>query len=425
MFELFLIVFSFSVGLINLAPLFEIPSPWGDFNAEDILLLTLLVFIVPSYIRQRKKLFSLPFKNLERAWIVFILLLAVASFLSPAESLTERLVHVRFVQGYLLFFPTVAVITSERRLRLFAGFGLLIAVAGTILTVLQSLHGLENLFDSPFYDIGAWGGNKQIVEGITRVNLPVSNWIAYVILIALAIQLLKPNLSQGVVIGVLCITILLNFARSLWLGMLAAVFVELVVLMYVGAIKWARVSKIMVLPVSVAIVVIAAPLLGLQGLSDALGGRIEEGIFFFSAGAGTWGVRLAQSAAAYTLWSENWLFGIGTAYRSEFGGFIDMGLPSVLVSVGVVGFLAFVWLFGSCWRVGLRAAKLAFRQQSLYPVAIGVSVPALITLMLVYQQWLTPYVASVLGVASAIAAVSPVVCDVGDVRLARQFDRQL
>lgn len=400
---LYLVVCAFSFGLVNLGPLFSIESPWGSFNGNDALLLTLLVASVPCYLAQRRKTEMVWLRRMESVWMLFIVLLAVQSFRSPADSLTERLVHVRFVQGYLLFFPSIAVLTSGERVRRIAIAGMSFAIVGTVLTVLQSLHGLDNLFDSPYYSIGAWPGNKMMVGDIARVNLPISNWVAFVLLVLLPLSLLRFRPWQLALGSFLFLTILLNFARSLWLGMGAAFLTELLLLIWTRALRPGAAIRLLLVPLGGLAVLAAAPYVGLEGLSQALLERLNEGVLFYSTDSGTWRDRLYVAAAAMQLWESNPVWGVGTAYNLVFGTWIDLGPPMVLVSIGVVGLAIEVFLFAVCVSAGITALRQGLARGSLMLMLIGVALPAEVVLMLVYQQWLTPDCFAILGLASALA----------------------
>ena len=402
-----LIACAFSFGLVNLAPLFGIRTPLGDFNAEDVLLIVLLVISVPSYLRQRVASKSPWTRRVEFAWLLFILLLAIQSFRSPATSLAGRFVNVRFVQGYLLFFPTLAVVTSAKRLRILLVAGVAYALAGTVLTILQSLHGLENLFASQFYDIGAWAGNKMIVGGLARVNLPISDWVAFVILAVLAYGLIRPRPWHVVLIGFLSFTVLLNFARSLWLGMFAGFLVLMVLLGWLKRLRVKSVLGLTLIPLAALLAVGIAPMVGFQGLHQSLLERIGEGTRYFYENAGTWAARLSVGAAALALWRTNPLWRIGTAYYSVFGMWIDLGLPAALVSIGLIGLVIEVYLLLVCSLAAIEAARRGGAARSTAAIVLGIVVPAEIVLILVYQQWVAPSSFAILGVASALALVAP------------------
>lgn len=414
MLPLYLLVCAYSFGLINLAPLLSLPTPFGDFNGNDILLLALLVVSIPGYLQQRRILNSRSFRFLELAWLVFIMLLAVAAFRSPADSLRERLVNVRFVQDYLLFFPSIAVMTSKERVRKIAFVGVIFAVIGTGLTIAQSLHGLDNLFESPFYNIGAWGGNKIMVGGIARVNLPISNWIAFVLLAMLSLSLLRGQLWTLILSGFLSIAILVNFARSLWLGMAGGFAVEVVLLFSLGALLGPRLFRLLLVPLVLGLGFLAAPFVGLDGLTEAVQERLTEGLYFFSTSTGTWGGRLDVGAAAMDLWArEPWL-GVGTAYYSVFGQWIDLGLPALLVSVGIVGLILELVLFATCFFVGIQTLKRGVRYGIDALTIAGVVVPAELILIIVYQAWIDPRAFSILAFASALAIAAPAIFPAGE-----------
>lgn len=409
MLVLYLIVCAFSFGLINLAPLFMVSLAGRQFNAaEAILLIMLLVLSFPAYLQQRSKLSSPWFHRLELAWLILIIFLVVQSFRSPADSLAERLANIRFAQGFLLFFPSVAIMTSRRRLYIIAIVGVLFALIGTMLTIAQSRYGLENLFDSPFFDAGYWAGNKGYVEGeIARVNLPISNWVAFVLLVLLAQSLLQFRWWHLILGAFLLVTIMLNFARLLWLGIAVAFTVEVLLLWLLGMWRGAKVFRLALVLLVLVLSIGLAPYLGFGKLFDALQARLTEGIEYFVTGTGTWGRRLEVMEAAMELWRANPWWGVGTNYRKIFATWIDLGLPSVLVSIGVIGLIIIIIFWGICLWSGVTIARQGAVKNSMPLLIIGISVPAQVVFMLVYQQWLDPLGFAILGFASALLATSP------------------
>jgi O-antigen ligase len=402
---LYLVVCAFSFGLINLAPLLPISLAGRQFNAaEAILLIALLVLSLPAYLRQRRKLSSPWFHCLELAWLILIILLAVQSFRSPADSLAERLANMRFVQNFLLFFPSIAIMTSRKRLHIIAIIGVLFALIGTVMTIAQSIHGLENLFDSPLFDIGYWSGNKQYVAGIARVNLAISNWVAFVLLVLLAQTLLQFRWWHLLLGACFLITILLGFARLLWLGIIAAFTMEVFLLWRLGVLRGAKMFRLVLVPFVLALSIGLAQYLGFSEIFGALQEKLTEGIHYYVDKTGTWERRLEVMREAMELWKTNPWLGIGTAYYKILGVWIDLGLPTVLVSTGIIGLMSILYLFGICLLLGVASARKGVIKNSTLLIVIGVSVPAQVVLMLVYQQWLDPLGFAILGFASALLA---------------------
>jgi hypothetical protein len=400
---LYVVVSAFSYGLITLAPLVEIRLPVGRMNGEEVLLTILFLVTFHSYMLQRKRLRPFGFGRIEVVWLIFVALFLIVGWNSPASSIKERFLNVRIVERYLLFFPTVAVCTSLNRIKIIVKWGIFFAITGTILTIAQSIYGLTNLFGSDYYNIGVWGGNKMYLGSLARVNLPISNWIAFVILVIFAQLLLRWKWNQVFLATFLCITVLLNFARSLWLGMLGACFVIVWLLYREKVVSRDQMVRLSFFPLIIGGSLLVGSLVGLSDLPGALMGRILEGIFIFETGSGTWSVRLVGLANAITLWLNNWAFGVGLNYWETFGGYLDLGIAIVLLSVGIVGFFVLCWLLYNCWGLAISTLKRGIEIESHDMIIAGVSMAALIILMLVYQQWINPYVTSILGFISGIA----------------------
>lgn len=401
-FGLYLIVLASSLGFVNLAPLTPLSSDVGKLNAADILLAILAIVTLPGYLRERKKFVMFGASGLELAWVGFIIVVLLASYYSPASSLRERFVNLRFARGFILFFPTVAVISTESRLKAILRWGIVFALIGTLITIAQSLHGLTNLFDSDYYDIGDWVGNKQMVGGLARVNLPVSNWVAFVLLVLFADNLIRSKWTLICLSGILFVTILLNFARSLWLGLFAGFFVEFLYFYRLGLLTSRSLARLAMIPFAIILAVFAADALGIGDLIGAISYRLDEGLFFFKSGSGTWGVRMIDTDMAFKIWGENWLWGLGTAYQKVLGRALDMGIAIVLVSMGAIGLLTLCVLLFKSWQVGWNTLKWGLISNSHWALLAGAALIGQVTLMIVYQQWLNPYVAPILGVSGGV-----------------------
>lgn len=403
MFALFTVNLACHFGLVNLSPLWRL----GPFNASDSLLGILMVFTAPVYLRQRRKIASAWFRRLEFAWLLLIGLIAVEALRSPARSILQQLVDLHIVEGYVLFFPTVAVVNSRARFHQVVCIGLIFALAGTVLTLAQSLHGLQNLFDSPYYETGSWPGNKQLVGDVARVNLPISDWISFVLLILFGVSLLRPRWWYLPIAVFLSIAILLNFARSLWLSMLAGMAVEALIL---AVHRRVSVGKVVILLVIIPIVFLLslqiAAYLGFAALPDALQSRVEEGFVTFESGTGTWGARLDQADLALHLWQNDPIWGIGTDYLSVTGQWIDLALPMTLMSIGIAGLVTTSYLAGTCCLAALSTVPRALSIGRLEGVALAAAVPAYTMWIIVVQAWVDPLAFAILGFVSGLAMIT-------------------
>lgn len=405
---LYVAVVLFSVGFVDLSPVPVLRIAGGEMNLEDLLLGLLLIGSVPGYVRRRSELDQSAFRRMERAWILLIVVLGIASWSSPAGGFTERVVNLRFVQGSLLFFPTVAVLRDEHAIRRLARIAVAMAIGATLLALVQSLRGPTNLFDSPLYDIGAWGGNKGYVGNIARVNLPSSNWVAWVSLLLFAVVLQRNSSGLLLLMSFLLLTVVINFARSLWIGMILAALAEYLVLRAAGALGGGTLRRAILVPAVLVGGMAAAVAFVFPELVGSVAGRIDEGLTSYAEESGTWGWRVGQGVAALELWRSYPLLGVGTNYISVFPSFIDFGLPAILVSAGLAGLAALVWLWWVCLKQGGATARHGGGVQDLMTTAIGAGLVGQVVLMAVYQQWVIPYVTAILGVASGAAVAAAV-----------------
>jgi hypothetical protein len=395
-------------GLINLAPLFALRTPLGALNAKDLLVLLVFAFSLPAYLRQRAVLGSPWFRWVEALWTVFAVLLAAGALRSPAASLTERFVQLRATEDFYLFYPSVAILTTFRRLRIMTVLVVVFAVFGTALTLAQSLHGTEYLFDSPFYDIGAWNGNRVNYGGITRVDLPVIELISYTLLGLIAASLLKFRAWYAYVAAFLLSAVVVNFARSLWLALAIAIVVEVWLLVRSGHVSLARLRKLTPVLVLVVLAVVAVALSGRVGLTSVLTQRIADGFAMVAQDTGTWGNRFTVAQKAMELWSTNPLWGVGQGYYKVIGDSPDLGYAETLVTIGVVGLGVDLALLGVCAVYGARLVTRSNLVRSPHAVLAGVVLAADVVLQVIDQEWIYSRAFVVLAVAAALAFALPV-----------------
>ena len=405
---LYFVACGFTFGMYRLDRAISLATPLGELNGNDLVLVVLLLWSLPEYLRLRKEHPSPWFRWVELAWVALLIMLGIAALNSVAENMKDRFVHLRFLEPYLLFFPTVAVLTDRRRLRQCMTFGICLAVLGTILTIAQAIHGLTLLTDSPVYNVGSWLGSRGMVGALVRVNLPISNWAAFVILLLVASLLIRWRWWVVGLFILLALTVFINFARSLWLSLFVATVLEIVLFSWNGILDFKSGLRIALVPAVGAIALLVAPLVGLESLGDSMIGRIAEGVQFLNGGSGTWGERVDQSAWTWALLDQGyWLFGVGTDYQTFSGYIIDLGLPSTLLSVGIVGMTVLFGTLTVCFFAGIDSLKEAVRRDDLAAIVVCVGLPAVIIQRLVYQHWLYPESAGILAAALGAALMVP------------------
>ena len=247
-----------------------------------------------------------------------------------------------------------------------------------------------------------------MVGGLVRVNLPVSNWVAFVLLLLMPALLLRWRWWVAGLIIFLLLAVFVNFARSLWISMLVAFALEIGLFFLGGILNLKSALRIGLVPVMGVLALLLAPLVGLQSLGDSVAGRLAEGAQFFSAGLGTWADRVEQSQWTWDLLDQGyWLFGVGTDYYSFFGVPVDMGFPQTLLSVGIVGLVVFLGTMIVCFLAGIDGLKQGILRDDLFAVLACVGLPAVIVQRLVYQHWLYPESAGILAAAAAAALMFP------------------
>src|SRR3990170_1834742 len=347
---LFLFYFAFGIGKTLLVLLFirvNLDAFHGQFNMSFASVKTIslpaligifmLVLGVLQILPRKSSLRNLP---IIKAWSFFLVacLLSLPFSQNLANSLSEFLELCSFV---VLFVLVVISIRSKRDVQNMVVCLILSSVIPIIVGLIQILN------------------NRYIVVGLEpsfRVysTLPhPSAYAFYLIIIAvLTISLMNrgknpPHKVKSIILlAFISVSLVYTFTRGAWLGLALSLFV-------LGILQKKKFQLFS--PVIVALLFLNVPLI-YERFQPIFDPRLSKFTSF------AWRFGLWNSAISYFL--AHPLFGIG------FGNFILIGHEitnffmnahndylKLLVETGIVGFLGFIWVLASTWRIGIAAFK--------------------------------------------------------------------
>jgi hypothetical protein len=224
------------VGIIRLEPLVTIDSPVGRIRGSDLLLLfQVFVTIVIFCISPKKRLLT---DSMSKLWLFFIFILVCMTINSPSDWTEtggmETFAQLRKLFYFMSYFYILALTSDSSDLNFLFKSLVVIALIGSVLTIMQSLSGPDPLFGAvvgkdhdSYYNIAIWGQFDQIGP-LTRVNLPVIFLVVFLFNYYFARMLEKINLFPLFLVGLFSLIIVINFSR----GLFAGIFIALVALYF-------------------------------------------------------------------------------------------------------------------------------------------------------------------------------------------------
>jgi O-antigen ligase len=329
-------------------------GPLGDLNVAAILTGMLVVmglaYIAVNRVNVSKIPLVWPFSTLLAVFSVGILYAP-----DPGAALQDWFRAVGFFMLYLLL---VDLLRDEKRTADVVAAVLFSAVVPVVFGVYQI----------------ATGAGDQFTEGFTRIAGTFTHPTPYAIYLATVLPIVVvafvharsdlAKLALGALAAAMVVCVIATFTRGAWVGLLVSLFV-------MGAVKY-RVA-LLVLPAVALLIWIAVPgvqerLTGMGGDDSSIGWRTEQ-----------WEGALAIQSS----WQR--LTGAGLeAVDSRLGNSTHSDYVRIWVEAGVLGSVAFLWLYGSLARrtiAGYRALS------SEYHRSIVLAFGAILVARLVMFAW--------------------------------------
>lgn len=357
MLVIYYIVMVYNLGFFRL--------PDGSLKGiMDILNIVLFIYSVFKYINIRKNITYNFYSKFEIPFLLFLFYFVLSALFSDTNSKYGQIINLRLTYGFLLFFPTVILNDSIGKIKFLLRFCFFLAFLGSILSIVQSLHGAEPLFDAEnYYNLGHWGGQQyNIFPGMARVMLPPIYTI-YIVFIFFFMRLLVEKKKKNIVFMiVLILPIFISYARSFWL----AIFITFSVILFIGnyykffkVLSWIKIFLITIVIIYVGIF-IGQNFFG-ANLSYALLDRLNDLFFDVENTSGTLGSRIAMIPIALSIWAKNpfWGNGVLLSVLDYFPNLTDVGFVYVLVTIGLIGLFLIVLYYYSILYFGNKILRIS------------------------------------------------------------------
>jgi hypothetical protein len=395
---IFYFLLAFNIGL------FKFPAGrWQAFG--DFMNLSFFIISIIKYQRQRKILSYTTFSFLEKSWIVFLIYFVISAIISPSTSKYGSIGNLRLAYPYFLFFSSVALLTSQDKIRSFLKVLVVYAVIGGVLSIIQSFYGVVPIFDiKGFYNIGHWGGQQlYIIPGIARVMLPPL-YLIYIVFIALVYnEILFHDHQYSILLLFFLVTILIGFARSLWVATVLTVLITMIAVMGINILdlkKLIKLSALIITAVTLGFIIV----INIFGDSFLLALTNRYFLLFsdIEYGQGTFGSRLITMGDSIKLWLKNPYWGNGAAYTSitKMYRLSDVGFTYVLVTIGIVGMILVMNLYLSVVVFSYHMIKLSLKIKNKNLLLAGIisfSIPVFFLCCQQFTQSTFMYVLLALG----------------------------
>lgn len=323
----------------------------------DILMIPLIVYSLISWrrrevrdVNERFLIFSFSI------FIIYFIIILVTSEMYLSE--VTSLMNIRLIYPYILFYVTIVILRNRQQIIAAVKYFLFLSVVASLFSVIQSIHGLEPLFNPHgFYNIGHWGGQGNIMIGpFARVMLPTV-YLVYIVFIGSIIYLYISNkFNYIILITVLLVSIIISFTRSFWLATAIALVLSVYLLLRTGQIK--RITFNISIVLLLLFIGVTLFLISLDNpVSSSLSQRFLSIFSDIQNSSGTYGVRLMNLQRYLATWqSYGLLFGVDPFYIDRFGepALSDVGFIYVLVTIGLTGLilLLLLWISGIVFSIG-------------------------------------------------------------------------
>lgn len=377
-FGLVLVIFSLALGQLVRIPL---PGTESFFLPNDVIIPVMILFwIFEKLVKRDFKIQSTPLN----APLFFFLGIALISLiwgirnLAGGEALVSSFYYLRFLEYALFFYVVLDVARGAKEIKKYVVW---IFVCSFILAILGFL---QYIFVPDFSAMAAKAGwdphIKRLLSTWFDPNF-MGGFFVFILSFVLSFFLYSPNRKHKLFLAILGLVLfgalILTYSRSAFLAFLA-------MLLVLGILK----SKKLLLGGLAALLI-------LVGVSDRLQTRL--------AGATeidvTAQARIASWLATWEIAQDHLFLGVGfntfkyvqseygkigsEASHSDFGS--DSSFLTILVTTGILGFLAYLWLLGAMFWVSFKAWRE--ERDNKIAAALGLGMLGALSGMLVHSQF--------------------------------------
>ena len=321
----------------------------------NFLLYTFMVIVIlyKTRIDKTSEVVKTPLKLPILLFLVSILITGVFSLILFSQTLGLVFMGLMDMIHYLMFFPVIYCIKTEKQLHSIILFIFIVAIINAIFTIISSFYP-----DSPFAFanvVEKWG-----FGGYYFRTFPYGlHLIVLIFLISISIlPFLQSGFIKILLLGIiltLFFSVILTFTRSIWLPLIISL-VGLVVL-----IPRKNMGKLIIwISICCVIVVIASMFLNYISPSFYYGDLIHtvsKGFissfkaFDFIGGLSldpSFNARILEAQQGIEMIKDNLLVGVGYKYRLATEearvSYLHNGYLSILMVQGLIGFIPFMWL---------------------------------------------------------------------------------
>jgi hypothetical protein len=256
----------------------------------------------------------------------------------------------RIAPFYMTFFIILGFVADRRDYERLTRIWFGLCITGTVLIILQSLHGTDPLFAGTGLDQVFTPPSPMITEHygpLHRTVFPFYFAAVWAIFYCLARWTFSPSVKWLLSAQFFSVAFIFNLARGLYFGVLCA-FVAFVLLM----VRTRRMVGQIMLAVTIPALIIGVtlPAVGYSDLATGIAMRVGSGLQDVQSGGGTWGGRLDQVAqfrrlapGPVDLWFGYGYLGVRSGLSLSFIelGFVDLVYRGGLLGAAVMGFIVF------------------------------------------------------------------------------------
>jgi hypothetical protein len=330
--------------------MFKFPDSYPGM-IYDLLFLPLIIYSILSWKKSLKS--DLVEKSLIFSWGFFVVY-NVILLVSCEKSLSQitSILNIRLIYPYLLFYAIVVVIDTKKKLIKTVKYFLLLSFVASIFAIVQSIYGLEPMFNiSGYYNVGHWSGQGNVMIGpIARVMLPTI-YMIYIFFIALIIYVLLTAKTDFLpLISLFFIAIIISFTRSFWFATTITICLTVII-----SIRNKLIKKITFYISFIVLIIAISSIVIFTSLHNPVSISVSERLMSFftdiQSNSGTYGQRLNSIARYIDIWqTKGVFFGVDPFFMDRFHEFwlSDVGFVYVLVTIGLIGFILLIniWILG-------------------------------------------------------------------------------
>lgn len=358
----------------------------------DLINIPLILYTLNSYLKSKNE--ENHSRTLEIIWGLFILYYAVLLLMQPGfASKVSFILNLREIYPYLIFYYTIAFIKREKDFKTFWRVLMFYSVVASFLSVLQSLHPIELIMESPLYGVGHWREGQQFILGSVERVMLASLYLVEIMFLYFSIKTISEDKKKHtLMLTILALPILISYARSHWIALIFCI-----IMIYILSFYYLRGAKSflkkIVLGVGIALLVYGILLEINSHIVYQIADRFMLTFDEYLNETGSYGSRLHTMMVGLILWQKNILFGLGPFFMNieNMPELTDVGFIYVLVTIGAVGLALFtiVWLTNVIFGIKLVIQGLKFQNMEI--MKGGMLLITTFVFLIIIQQYTQMY----------------------------------